>query len=200
MVFATQGNPQFEVLNGPTPGDLSLVPRTSDGRYEIHDPYIALQWLAGMPYSEALTPVFTHFCVQPISSRNLTVKTLVTENMVTDYETLSVSGTLIAQIENTGSLKVDQSFKVLFYEDLDGNHDFTTGDLILAEATQSELLAGTTATITAPASGRLAFAGDLIHVYVDYTNVVIETDETDNLLYVKCADPVSDPPTETPAP
>ena len=95
-------------------------------------------------------------------------------------QTLEASGTLAAAVTNLGG-DPGASFQVTFYDDRNGNGQLEPlVDGLLATATLEGLAAGGTATVTAPVSGAVAFAGNVVHVRVDSEDAITESDETNN--------------------
>jgi len=132
---------------------------------------------------------------------DLTVPLVDASGTTTDPKTLTIQGTVTAQIHNQGSTAVSSQtrlpksprlrkssqstgdFDVTFFEDLDGDAAYTPGtDNILGQTTHSGSLApGATVTVEATVSGQVQFLGSPLWAYADSGDVIPELDETNNL-------------------
>src|SRR6185503_7846222 len=73
-------------------------------------------------------------------------------------------------------------FTVTFFEDLDGDGLLDTfTDNVLGSATQQGIDGNTTLSIEAEVSGTLQFAGNLTYAFADSSDVLVESDETNNI-------------------
>ncbi|MCA9888991.1 MAG: hypothetical protein KC546_11495, partial [Anaerolineae bacterium] len=190
MLFVENGRVPYTVFSGEALSDLTTeLARQPDDTYFVRDGFVVLQW------NETATTVddsqiFTYFCYSAQPYVDLEPTTLDTSNLMTDLDTLAVSGSIGLDVTNSGSADINNDFDIIFYEDLNGNQTYEAkSDLLLSTVTQSGLAAGETVTIDAPAGGRMRFAGDLVHAFVDSQNVIIEADETNNILYAQCSLP-----------
>ena len=118
---------------------------------------------------------------------DLAITSVDTTALDVDSSTLDVniSGTLAATVRNQGELAVSGPFDVVFFEDANANGTYEAGvDVLLGVA----LVDGATPVdvdgsivATAPASGSVLFAGNLIYAFADSGLVVTESNETNNL-------------------
>ncbi len=112
---------------------------------------------------------------------DLMVASVDASAVVADCQSLLVAGTASALIRNTGPGDMVSAFRVVFFEDRNGNRMYDAGvDEELGSATQAALGPGAEATVVSPLSGQLRFRGNLIYVLADSTGVVVEADETNN--------------------
>jgi hypothetical protein len=157
--------------------------------YLTADPYLTLSWQStGIP-PDALA--FKYMCYDERPAVDLAVTALNIEQLDIDLDTLQITGTLSTTLQNSGTADVQQPFEVVFFEDLNDNDTYEPGlDNLLAETTHTDgLVAGDTLTLTADATGQVMFAGNLIHVYADSTQTLLELDETNNIYRVRCETP-----------
>jgi choice-of-anchor C domain-containing protein len=114
---------------------------------------------------------------------DLTVTALKTGGIVTDTQSLAISGVLVASIRNVGTLSVASPFRIIAWEDRDGNGQFNPGtDVTLGSVLYSSGLAGgSSADVSIPLSGAMLFRGNRIYTKVDDLNAIAETDETNNV-------------------
>lgn len=105
--------------------------------------------------------------------------------MITDGQTLSVSGSVMILVENAGIQSIDSPFDILVFEDsnknemFDPDHDFTLGKFENFGA----LSAGQKVELEIPVKGQLTFAGNLVYAFVDPQNRIIENNEKNNIAH-----------------
>jgi RHS repeat-associated protein len=108
--------------------------------------------------------------------------------VTTDPQTLAVSGTVHVAVRNNGPDPYQSSvagvFDALVFEDRNGNAIYDPGvDNVLGDATfAGTLAAGASTTLDVSLSGIERFRDDPLHVMVNSTNAIPETDETNNTL------------------
>ncbi|MFQ5858024.1 MAG: FG-GAP-like repeat-containing protein, partial [Anaerolineae bacterium] len=132
---------------------------------------------------------------------DLTVPVVDASGTSTDPRTLTIEGTVTAQIQNQGSTAVSSQtrlpksqrlrksfqstgdFDVTFFEDLDGDEAYTPGvDNVLGQAAHTGGLApGATTIVVAAISGQVQFLGSPLWAFADSGNAIVELDETNNL-------------------
>lgn len=119
----------------------------------------------------------------PQSNVDLTVTALNAASVVTDSQTLLISGTLDATIRNAGSAATAAQFRVLAFEDRNANGQFNAGtDAVLGSVNVSDsIAAGASANLSLALSGTVTFKGNLIYVLVDSENTIAEADEANNV-------------------
>ncbi len=113
---------------------------------------------------------------------DLVVESVDTSLLTYDPLSLAVSGTVSATVANVDLLPVSSSFTVAFFEDRNRSGAYEPGvDLLLGSVNQAGLGATGRATVSAPLSGTLLFAGNLVHAFVDSEGVVDERNESNNV-------------------
>ncbi len=118
----------------------------------------------------------------PTDQADLTISEIQTNGVVYDGQQLSVAGTISARITNEGSADVINPFDVLFFEDLDGDRNYTAAvDNALGGAVVGGLSTGQSVPVSAQLSGHMAFVGNVIWGFVDSGSTVVETREDNNL-------------------
>ncbi|MEM1449098.1 MAG: FG-GAP-like repeat-containing protein [Planctomycetota bacterium] len=102
--------------------------------------------------------------------------------VVGDAQDLTITGTVTVDLENVGTAGTGVGFDVLLFEDSDGDGAYDPAvDNALGSAPSAALAAGGTASVPVPADGRVLFRDNLIYALADATDVVPESDETNNL-------------------
>lgn len=119
----------------------------------------------------------------PQSNVDLTVTALNAASVVTDSQTLLISGELVATIKNLGSAATAAQFRVLAFEDRNANGQFNAGtDALLGALNVTDsIAAGASANLSLALSGTVTFEGNLIYVWVDSENAIAETNENNNI-------------------
>lgn len=114
---------------------------------------------------------------------DLTIAPVDTSSLVADYQTLSVRGTVAANVENSGSADVTADTRVAFFEDENGNGHYEPGvDLLLGtDLLTGGVVAGGVALASASVEAKLAFGGNLIYAFVDSEEAIPESDESNNI-------------------
>jgi hypothetical protein len=149
-----------------TPGQISLA----TGEQSTH--HVTVQVPTGSA-SEAID-------LQPTS--------LDASGVTTDPQTLAESGIVHVTVHNNGPDTYQSSvagvFDALVFEDRNGDGTYEPGvDNELGDATfAGTLAAGASTTLDVSVSGILQFRDDPLHVVVDSTNTIVETDKTNNTL------------------
>ena len=212
VVIAGQNLANITVAQGadsPTSsGPLSnTVTANPDRSYSVTAAYLEVQWFVTAPIDLASTPLFQTFCYSaftptatststatntpsatptftntPTYLSDLMVQQVDTSALIVDGQTLTVSGSLSAEITNIGSEGASRPFKIIFFEDRNGNGNFDEAtDILLGSTIQNDLPAGAAVTVTLSASGQFLFTGNLVYAFVDSEDVISETDETNNI-------------------
>jgi hypothetical protein len=116
--------------------------------------------------------------------------------LVTNPESLEVSGRLAVDVKNTGKVGVGQSFKVLVFSDQNGNRTFDLGvDQPLGLAIHEVgVAAGETSIVDIGVSGVLPFAGCPLFAVVDSEDDVFEASETNNRAHTQASSRYMPPP------
>ncbi|MEN8218750.1 MAG: carboxypeptidase-like regulatory domain-containing protein, partial [Pseudomonadota bacterium] len=100
----------------------------------------------------------------------------------TDPQSLVVSGSIAAQIKNVGTVDTGGNTSLLAFYDVDLNGIYDENDLSLGQATlENPLAVEETATVDISLAGELPFRDAPIHVWVDNTQAVVESDEENNI-------------------
>ena len=107
---------------------------------------------------------------------------LVDRSSVTgDFQTLAISGTIMADITNQGAAAAVGLFTITFFEDVNANGTFESAvDDVLGSTTRSGLAAGATVMVNAAVSGMVDFRDNLIYAFVDSGDVIAESREDNN--------------------
>ena len=107
---------------------------------------------------------------------------LVDRSSVTgDFQTLAISGTIMADITNQGAAAAVGLFTITFFEDVNANGTFESAvDDVLGSTTRSGLAAGATVMVNAAVSGTVDFRDNLIYAFVDSGDVIAESREDNN--------------------
>ncbi len=114
---------------------------------------------------------------------DLSVTALDTATIVTDSQTLVISGALGAKINNLGTDAVNAAFRVIAFEDRNSNGAFDQGTDLLLGSTDfpSGVAANGSTNLSIALSGIVTFKSNLIYVWVDSQNTIAETNENNNL-------------------
>lgn len=125
---------------------------------------------------------------------DLSVSRFSTSGMITDQQTLAVSGMIDADILNSGTVVARAGVTVSAFQDANGNGQLDVGvDTVLGEAvTFGDIQIDTYQTIKIPVTGAVSFRDAPIYVWVDSLQSEVELDETNNI-EVSCNDCISEP-------
>ncbi len=109
--------------------------------------------------------------------------TAITASVNTDPQTLATSGSLSVTILNAGSATSSPGFQLTAFEDRNNNgrYDLMLDNLLGSGSVASSLTVNASTSANIPVSGTLLFPGNIIHVLVDANNVILESDENNNL-------------------
>ncbi|MCP3936523.1 MAG: DUF11 domain-containing protein [Actinomycetia bacterium] len=111
---------------------------------------------------------------------DLEVVVVDTLSMVTDLQSLEVSGTVRVDIENLGNGNA-LPFEISLWEDADGDGVLTGADDLLAQAPAAGgVLAGETASFDLTVAGTVSFRDNVIYAFADSAEGIAELDETNN--------------------
>ncbi|MFH1673040.1 MAG: PKD domain-containing protein, partial [Pseudomonadota bacterium] len=101
----------------------------------------------------------------------------------TDAQSLKTSGIVNVTIVNNGEDPVSDPFELLLFEDMDNNGDFDAAtDAILGRTTVSQSVpSSSTLDVPVDIMSELLFRGNSVHAYVDSTERITESDETNNI-------------------
>ncbi len=112
---------------------------------------------------------------------DLTVASVESSTLDVDCQTLRANGAVSATVENVGGVPAG-AFAVQFFEDRNSNGVFDAGvDGALGLATVPSLGAGEQTVVQATADGHVRFPGSPVYAFADVGNLVLETDETNNV-------------------
>ena len=114
---------------------------------------------------------------------DLQITSIDAEQLTIDPQLISVEGKLAATITNADVDAVNKPFRVGFFEDRNFNkaYDPDLDSLLTTVEVSDPLAAGQSLVVSADLSTFMAFAQAPIWGEVDLDNVVVETDETNNL-------------------
>ncbi|MEW6054879.1 MAG: CARDB domain-containing protein [Nitrospirota bacterium] len=151
------------------------------GSYEIYvqgDPFNAVKEL-----SETNNIGSAPIDITAPQGPDLTITSVATMNLLTDTQTLVLSGSITVTIENKGTQDAGQSFALTAFEDRNGNKTLDPdADTILGNMLYTgNLLAGGTDTLQVPVYGTTLFRDNLIFIMVDSGNSISELDEMNNI-------------------
>ncbi len=117
----------------------------------------------------------------PAQSPDLIVASVDSRSVSGDWQALRVMGTVDAVIANSGSVSTGGSCTALAFEDLDGDGRFSPGvDTALGQAVVPTLAGSASVRVPISISGPTLFRSNLIHVWIDSTQVVTESNESNN--------------------
>ncbi|MFZ3136431.1 MAG: CARDB domain-containing protein [Thermodesulfovibrionales bacterium] len=113
---------------------------------------------------------------------DLTSTSIDTTNLITDTQTLKVTGSINVIIQNKGNQPTNVPFEITAFEDKNGNKalDPDTDNIIGSLTYANSLAGGATDTVVIPVSGTILFRDNIIYVIADSTNSIVELDETNN--------------------
>jgi subtilase family serine protease len=151
------------------------------GAYEIHVNTDPFNKIPEMDETNNLAHVQT--IITAPQGPALAVSGIDTTNLVTDTQSLDISGSIDVVLENTGNQDTALSFHITVFEDEDGNEKLDTGidNILAAYNYQGNLVPAASDTLSLNLSGNIRFRGNLIYVFADSSNVVEEIDETNNI-------------------
>ncbi len=109
--------------------------------------------------------------------------TAITASVNTDPQTLATSGSLSVTILNAGTATSSPGFQLTAFEDRNNNgrYDLMIDNLLGSGSVASSLTVNASTAANIPISGTLLFPGNIIYVLVDANNVILESNETNNL-------------------
>lgn len=113
---------------------------------------------------------------------DLIVSALNTSSVVTDGQSLAISGNLAVTVRNIGGAAVGSQFRVVAFEDRNGNGrlDTPTEAILGSILRTSGVASGASDTFTIPLGGLVSFRGSPILVIADSENNVTEVNEGNN--------------------
>lgn len=129
------------------------------------------------PSKRATIPVFDPWPL--VVDSDLVVRSVDASAVTGNWQTLQIAGIVNVGIGNFGSGPSDPCIVTLF-EDGDGSGTLTAGDTVLGSGPVPIVASGGTTSVNVAVAGSVRFRNNRIHAFVDSTNVVIETNETNN--------------------
>ena len=124
---------------------------------------------------------------------DLTIQDIDKSGASYEPQALTISGVVAATISNLGSVDAIGPFDVLFFEDTDGDGQFSIGDQTLGSTVYGGTLAGgASASVSAGVAGPVQFAGSPVWGFVDSSLGVAESNEANNL--ATCSAECESPP------
>jgi hypothetical protein len=119
---------------------------------------------------------------------DLVVRSVDTQQVVSDPRTFALSGSLAATIANQGTAPTTAGFKARAFYDVNRNGIFDPGvDSVLGDGQAGDTLAvNATAQISIPLSGSLPFRDAPIQVWADSEQSVVESNELNNVGAAAC--------------
>jgi uncharacterized repeat protein (TIGR01451 family) len=112
---------------------------------------------------------------------DLTIDAVGIESLVTDTQTLALSGEVEVTVENRGTL-ASGAFALVVFSDADADAAYTAGvDSPLGQIAVAELAAGERLVLPLAVAGTVRFRGDRVFAMADAERVVDEWDELNNV-------------------
>ncbi|MBI5676858.1 MAG: hypothetical protein HZC48_13745 [Nitrospirae bacterium] len=151
------------------------------GNYEIYvqaDPFNEIVEL-----NETNNTAHLPITITALQGPDLTIPSIDTTSLITDTQSLQISGSINVTIKNKGNQDTLSPFTITAFEDANDNKTLDRGtDNILGETTYSNnLIPLATDNINITVSGRVLFKDNLIYVSADSNNAIAEFDETNNM-------------------
>jgi len=112
---------------------------------------------------------------------DLIVTTVDASQVQSHPQTLALSGSIIATIENRGAATANGFISITVFEDIDRNGVFDISDPILGSAAINGLAFQQQQAIAIPVTGSLSFRDAPISVWVDSVQTVAEENEANNV-------------------
>ncbi len=110
------------------------------------------------------------------------VPTMVSTELVGEWQSLQVEGSVVATVENQGNYIAEGPFEVVFFEDRNFNGTYERSvDRIFDQRDAPTLLPGESISAYGSVDGAVLFRDNLIYVFVDSRAEVAELDESNNL-------------------
>jgi RHS repeat-associated protein len=127
---------------------------------------------------------------------DLQIASIDAEQLTVDPQLLTVEGPVTATIKNAGVDPLNKPFTFAFFEDrnYDKVYDSNLDTLLSTVEVDKSIAGGASLSVTADLSAFMAFAHAPIWGVVDVDNVVVETDETNNLNFSESDCLVDAPP------
>jgi len=119
---------------------------------------------------------------------DLVVRSVDTQQVVSDPRSFALSGALNATIANQGTASTTAGFKARAFYDANRNGIYDAGvDLLLGEGQTGDTLAvNATALVSIPLTGTLPFRDAPIQVWADSDQSVVETNDLNNVSAAAC--------------
>ncbi|MCP3935137.1 MAG: DUF11 domain-containing protein, partial [Actinomycetia bacterium] len=112
---------------------------------------------------------------------DLEVAAVDATNLVTDLQSLEVSGTVQVEVENLGNGDATAPFEISLWEDTDGDGALSGADNLLAQTVATGGVASSeNATFALAVAGTVSFRDNLIYAFADSAEEIAELDETNN--------------------
>ncbi len=121
--------------------------------------------------------------IMAMQGPDVAITALDVSGLVTDTQTLKISGIIRATLLNKGNQPTALPFEVAAFEDRNNNRRLDIGaDNILGKVIcATSLLAGSTDAVEIPVSGDVLFRDNIIYVMADSSNSPTKIDETNNI-------------------
>ena len=119
----------------------------------------------------------------PLPLPDLSIDDVIPTDGIVNGQSLALTGAVTATVTNESNLDVIQPFDILFFEDTNANQTYDQGtDNVLGETSVTNPLAsGDSQQVTAELAGTVSFSGVSIWGFVDSGDVIIETNEANNV-------------------
>lgn len=99
-----------------------------------------------------------------------------------DWQSLQITGSVVAVVANLTTNPVNQPFVVTVFEDVNANGQLDpASDAVLGTVQVPQLPGSTTNALTCPVAGSVRFRGSPVYAFVDSGGAIEETDESNNV-------------------
>jgi hypothetical protein len=114
---------------------------------------------------------------------DLAIRSIDRSTLLTDPQTLALSGTLTAMVSNLGTATAPSGIDLLAFQDTNLNSAYDPGaDTLLGRTTLSaEITVGGEAAASIPIQGTLSFLDAPIQLWIDSAQAIVEIEEENNL-------------------
>lgn len=180
LIIGSQTIP-FIAQGGTATAQITWNTSGFSGNYEIYakaDPFNEIVEL-----NETNNTAHQPLTITALQGPDLTITLIDRDSLITDTQSLKVSGSINMTLENKGNQNTALPFAITAFEDSNGNKTLDRGvDNILGETTYSNnLIPLAKNNINITISGRVLFKDNLIYVSADSNNAIVELSETNNM-------------------
>ncbi len=113
---------------------------------------------------------------------DLQIDAVDASNVVGDFQALTITGSVSVDLVNNGPGGTGGAFDLLLFEDTTANGVYDAGvDVVLGSVPVAALSAGAASSIHVPVAGPVSFRENLIYAFVDASDVIGESNESNNV-------------------